>query len=158
MANEAISRIVIVDDDPDDAYMLQRAITNAAISTEVKILDDGAAFVDFYSSDHEIDQTQRRQLVLLDINMPILSGFEALHALEEMGARRHAPILMFSTSCEPVDVTRAYELGVNGYVKKPCTVEEAQRTVVALNAFWLETNIAIVPRTASDGHDYPRRF
>jgi DNA-binding NarL/FixJ family response regulator len=49
---------------------------------------------------------------------------------------------MFSTSSEPADVKLAYELGVNGYVKKPSSIEEAERIVTALNAYWLKTNIA----------------
>jgi CheY-like chemotaxis protein len=157
MANQYASRIVIVDDDPADAYVLQRAIANAAILTEVKVLGDGGAFVDFYAGDRELDRAQRRQLVLLDINMPILSGFDALKALNELSAVRHAPILMFSTSCEPVDVARAYDLGVNGYVKKPATIEEAESTVLALSAYWLKTNIPAGQRAAADNPDYQRR-
>ena len=142
MHNDQVPRIVIVDDDPADAYVLKRAISNSSIVLDVKTLVDGAAFVDFYSSEESNSATNRRQLFLLDINMPMLNGFEALAALNELKMPRHSPIIMFSTSSVHSDVARAYELGVNGYVKKPSAIEEAENTMVALNLFWLKTNIA----------------
>lgn len=157
MPDDILSRVVIVDDDPADAYIVKLALANTALPVEVKLLEDGGAFVDYYSGFENDDLAQHRQVVLLDINMPILSGFEALASLNDMGAQRHAPILMFSTSCEPIDVVRAYRLGVNGYVKKPSTIEQAEATMRALTSYWLKTNIPPVSGAASGGSNSRRR-
>jgi CheY-like chemotaxis protein len=140
MSSQVRHRLVIVDDDPDDVYIIRRAIAQADLPVEVALLPDGQAFVDFYAAGAA--PAQPRQIVLLDINMPVLTGFDALRTLGEIGAPRHTPIVMFSTSAEPDDVARAYGLGVNGYVKKPGTIEEATALVVALDAYWLKSNIA----------------
>ena len=143
MSREQSARIVIVDDDPADTYVMRRAFAKAAIPAEIDLIADGQAFVDFYAGSTNDAPAPTRQLVLLDINMPILNGFDALRALDAMGVARHAPILMFSTSSEPDDIARAYDLGVNGYVKKPGTIEEAETLAVALDAYWLKANIAL---------------
>ena len=141
MSETGQPRIIIVDDDPDDAYIVQRALTVASIPVDVELIDDGQKFVDFYSADQNGSSFYRRQLVLLDINMPVLTGFEALRSLRRAAIVFHTPILMFSTSSEPTDVRLAYDLGVNGYMKKPNSIEEAGKIVSAINAYWLNTNI-----------------
>jgi CheY-like chemotaxis protein len=145
---------VIVDDDPADAYVLQRVLFNIALPLEVAVLADGAAFIEFYSENQHQEGSHRRQLVLLDINMPIMNGFEALIALNKSGVPRHTPILMFSTSCEECDVTKAYELGVNGYVKKPSAIAEAETMMSALDAYWLRTNVAMGFRVSAGRAHY----
>ncbi len=142
MSEAGQPRVIIVDDDPDDTYIIKRALAAAALPVCIEVIEDGQSFVDFYCSNTDGSSRFTRQLVLLDVNMPVLSGFDALRTLRTAGALRHTPILMFSTSSEPADVKLAYELGVNGYVKKPSSIEEAERIVTALNAYWLKTNIA----------------
>ncbi len=143
MANDEIPRIVIVDDDPADTYIMQRALAHSDTPVDVELLMDGQAFLDFYAAVPHRSQPSRHQLVLLDVNMPVLNGFDALRALKEMGTPHHTPIIMFSTSSEPDDVSRAYNLGVNGYVKKPSSIEDANLLAVALNSYWLKQNIVV---------------
>lgn len=143
MSNDPKPRIVMVDDDPADTYIIRRALTQAAVDVDIELLLDGQAFVDFYSSREERSRTRGHQLVLLDINMPLLNGFDALRAITDMAVPRHTPILMFSTSSEPEDIALAYHLGVNGYVKKPGTIDEAATVAAALDAYWLRTNIVV---------------
>jgi CheY-like chemotaxis protein len=144
MSSHPHSRLVIVDDDPADAYVVRRAVAKVAPALDVAFLPDAQAFVDFYTDDNENGRTARSQIVLLDINMPVMTGFDALRLIAERGARRHTPIIMFSTSSEPDEVARAYSLGVNGYVRKPHSIEDAEALVVALDAYWLSMNISDV--------------
>lgn len=141
MSGDLKPRIVMVDDDPADTYIIKRALMQASVDVDIELLLDGQAFVDFYADSAERSRARARQLVLLDINMPLLNGFDALRAITDMAIPRHTPILMFSTSSEAEDIALAYHLGVNGYVKKPGTIEEAAMVATALDAYWLKTNI-----------------
>ncbi len=140
MMNDTATRITLIDDDEADVFIFRRAMRNAAIETEIEVYPDGQTFLDDFARRKE-KGAATHHVVLMDINMPRMSGFEALRALQELGWRRSPPVVMFSTSRDRRDVDLAYSLGVSGFVAKPSTLEEAEALVKALSAYWLEANI-----------------
>ncbi|GGL08493.1 response regulator [Deinococcus radiotolerans] len=109
---------LMVDDNPADCLLAQEAFELQAAQVSVKIIQDGAAALTWLRA-----QGARHALpdvILLDINMPGLSGFEVLAAIRADLTLRHLPVVMLTTSDRPQDIDQAYELIVSSYlVKQP---------------------------------------
>jgi two-component system response regulator len=82
----------------------------------------------------------RPTLVLLDINLPRLSGLEVLRRLRSEASTRLLPIIMLTTSNDARDVISSYEFGANSFVRKPVAFDDFLQAVKALGEFWLEIN------------------
>jgi two-component system response regulator len=118
---------------------LRRAMARAGVSHRLVIVPDGRAAIDYLS-----DATRRPEnpeslpsMVLLDVNMPLISGFEVLQWIRATPPLKPLITLMLSSSNHSTDVQRAYALGANGYLIKPCTIEETISLAKALNDYWL---------------------
>jgi DNA-binding response OmpR family regulator len=79
-------------------------------------------------------------LLLLDINLPLVSGLEVLSWVRSQNAIAALPTLMLTSSCQPSDLTRAYEIGANGYLVKPSGLAKLSIMAQAIHDFWLVQN------------------
>jgi CheY-like chemotaxis protein len=101
-------RIVLVDDNPADAYLAQRALQATGTDTEVVWLKDGVEALE-----HLLSDPWCCDLVLLDLSMPRLNGFEVLERLRARDEFNTLPIVVLSGSCDPADIKRSYGSGAN---------------------------------------------
>lgn len=130
-------RILIVDDDFEDVFAVRHAFEKLGKDIEVMHLPDWAVAVDFLlSADNKRDLPT---IVLLDINMPKVNGFETLTAMRASDLTNALPVIMFSTSDAAPDVKKSYSLGANAYLVKPSSIKTLQTFVQAINDFWLKT-------------------
>lgn len=132
-------RLLVVDDEAADLMLVRRAVGKHAPGFEVCTSTGGEDAI------RKIDPEQA-DLVLLDINMPGLDGFEVLRAARQGRPSHLPPVIMFSTSDRPTDVERAYAEGASAYVVKPSTLEGYRSLATAIDAFWGQ-----VVTTPSDG-------
>jgi CheY-like chemotaxis protein len=111
---------VVVDDDEDDRFILRLTLKEANRQLPVHEFSNGQEFID-YLTQHaaEYDKDRFNWLVVLDINMPLLNGLETLKQLRQNPRWSNFPVLMLSTSNDPMLIEKAYRLGANGYVTKP---------------------------------------
>jgi two-component system, chemotaxis family, response regulator Rcp1 len=108
--------IVIVDDDPDDRLLIHDAISKTWPGAVIAECTDGISFLELVN-DNPFDLPLHA--VILDINMPRFSGWEVLEHLRTKPDLCEAPIILFSTSYDERDVTRAMRLGAKKYLQKP---------------------------------------
>src|SRR5690606_8887044 len=80
-------------------------------------------------------------LVLLDLNLPKLDGLEVLRRLRAESRTRHVPVVVLTSSREAQDVLRAYQLGANGYVRKPIDFDEFRECARVMLAHWIRLNV-----------------
>ena len=106
----------IVDDDPDDQYLLELAFTSLNPPVAVKLLNDGEELLPAL-----IQSTYMPSLIVLDLNMPRLNGFEALKLLRAEPDYQHLPVVVLTTSTHANDQEKALQLGANGFVNKPAS-------------------------------------
>lgn len=125
--------ILAIDDDPDDVAFLRLAIDRSDLPIEVTHLEGGAAAVDYLTS-HPRDTVPR--LVLLDLNMPGMDGFETLTRIRAADELPGTVVIMFSASARPTEIERAYQLGANSYIPKPAMISEWLETVAAIHTHW----------------------
>lgn len=134
--------ILLVEDAPSDAELIVQAL--GADGLHVTVVRDGVEALDYLFcrgpyAGREPDQ--RPTLVLLDIKLPRLDGFEVLQALRADPTTCVLPVVMLTSSIVERDVARCYRLGANSYVQKPVHFDEFRTTIGALGAYWLSVNV-----------------
>ena len=131
--------ILIVDDNPDDVEFTRRAFTRNAFTNPIVVAHDGVEALDLLLPDAG-RVPLRPSIVLLDINMPRLSGLDVLRRLRAAAGTQTVPVVMLSTSNEARDIAESYLSGANSYVCKPSRFDEFVRTTQVLGTYWLSVN------------------
>ncbi|MBD2704211.1 response regulator [Spirosoma sp. BT702] len=132
--------ILYVEDNPDDADIFSRLVTKFEQSPTYTILESGSEAIDYLTGK---DGQQRRtlpKLLLLDLNLVGLSGFDVVKRLRAADHTRWLPIVSYSTSDNPNDIREAYAAGINAYVVKPGNYQATRELLQHLCRFWLENN------------------
>jgi len=126
-------RVLLVEDHEADVMLTREALAHTGIVADVHIVRNGLdALRVLQDGGHQLPE-----LILLDINMPFLDGFETLHAIKQDAVLKRIPIVMLTTSGAVRDANRAYDLGANAFVTKPVSFEAYIRVVDGLLRFWL---------------------
>ena len=136
--------ILLVEDDPADARLIQRAFTKAGIVDPIVRLtngDDAVAYIDGQPPYDKRAIHPIPTLVILDIKLPRRTGLEVLKWLRSRSdGLRRLPVLMLTSSRHLVDVNRAYDYGANSYLTKPDTSEQLLTMAQAIRTYWLTLN------------------
>lgn len=135
---------LLVEDSSSDAELTLEALRQANLADRVVRARDGAdalAFVRAEGAYARRPPSARPRLILLDLRLPKVDGFEVLESLKADPTTRSIPVVVFTSSNEDGDIERCYELGVNSVVTKPVSFEEFARIVAALGSYWLSVNV-----------------
>lgn len=138
-----IHTILLVEDDPNEIYLTQRAFQKANINVSLQIIDDGDSAIAYLNGTGKYADRQRfpiPKLILLDLKLPCRSGHEILAWLRQHPCLNLLPVVIFTSSREPADVNLAYELGANSYLVKPNGIKALKRVVETLTSYWLVDN------------------
>jgi CheY-like chemotaxis protein len=115
--------ILVAEDNPDDAFIFKMAFKRATLPHSIHFVDDGQKVIDWLSGTGEYSNRAKfplPSLVILDLKMPVKTGFEALQWIRSHEKHRQLPAIILSSSDDPKDVKRAYELGSTTYfIKSP---------------------------------------
>jgi CheY-like chemotaxis protein len=137
--------ILVAEDDPTDAYFFERAFRRADIPVALHFVRDGQEVLDYLQGAGQYADRTRYplpHLLLLDLKMPRLDGFNVLEWVRKRPALNNMLIVIFSSSDEPRDINRAYGLGANSYLVKPHSMAELTALVGRFKKYWLETSKA----------------
>ncbi len=142
--------ILYAEDDPADAYMMQRAFAKVDPCARLHRASDGEEVVDYLEGKGRYQDRNQFPLpvvLLLDIKMPRRSGLEVLAWLRsQQGELCRIPAVMFTSSRQSQDLARAYELGVNSYLVKPDTLDDLLVIIQSFDQYWLNLNEAPPPQ------------
>lgn len=131
MSHYDVKSVFIADDDEDDRFLLKIAFDKCCPETKVKFAIDGLDLIE------SLDQSGLHPcLIILDLNMPRLDGFESLKILRASERYRDIPVVVFSTSREPKDIAKSKILGANDYISKPLTMSSLDGIVKQLKEDW----------------------
>ncbi|MBA3828056.1 MAG: response regulator [Taibaiella sp.] len=107
-------KILLIDDDEDDQLMFCDALNEINSSVECAVVNNGQAGLDYlYHNPPPPD------IIFLDLNMPIMNGYECLTALKQQDSYKDIPVIIFSTSSSPVDIAKTKKLGADVFITKP---------------------------------------
>ncbi len=135
--------ILVVEDNPDDEALLLRALRKRKLANPIVVVRDGVEALEYLHGTGAYADRDARDVpavTLLDLKLPRLDGLEVLRRLRAHEHTRLAPVVVLTTSAEDRDVVSSYELGANGFVRKPVEFDEFVAAVDALGVYWLLTN------------------
>jgi len=137
--------ILLVEDNPDDIELTLYALKEKNIKNEVIVLNDGAEALDFLFGTGKYsgrDLTAMPTVILLDLNLPRVDGFEVLRQIRANERTKLLPVVILTSSKEEQDLVNGYSLGVNSYVRKPVDFNQFADAVSHLGLYWLLLNEA----------------
>jgi CheY-like chemotaxis protein len=134
--------ILLVEDNAHDLELTLIALERSHLANDVIVVRDGEEALDYLlrRGAHADRHEGNPAVILLDLKLPKISGLEVLEAVRQTEALRSVPIVMLTSSREPADLSRAYELGANSYVVKPVIFKEFVAAVSDVGLFWAVLN------------------
>jgi len=141
--------ILLVEDNPDDVELTLHAFRKHNLANCIQVARDGAEALEFVFctgayAQRRLDNGPR--LILLDLKLPLVDGFEVLRRLKADPRTRAIPVVVLTTSREDRDVVESYHLGANSYIMKPVDFEQFTEAVRQLGLYWMLLNQLPVPR------------
>jgi len=136
--------ILLVEDSEDDAFFITRAFKAVGMVSPFSRVEDGQKAIDYLSGRNPFADRARfpmPSLVLMDIKLPFMSGFEVLRWIREQPAFPTLPVVMFTSSNQECDIEKAYSLGANAYLMKPNHGEHYSELAGLIKRFWLDANL-----------------
>ena len=122
MPSEQMVTILVVEDDPGHARLIERNLRYSNIANDIVKLVDGQQALDYLFGEGEYGGSPHYTsslLVLLDLNLPVLDGFQVLKRMKADDRTRHIPVIMVTSSDDTQDVSKCYELGCSVFLTKP---------------------------------------
>lgn len=131
------AQVLLVEDNAGDIRLLKEAFKEAGLTCKLNIARDGEQAMAFLYHRGLYVNSPRPALILLDLNLPRKDGREVLAEIKKEKLLRTIPVVILSTSTNPDDVRRAYDLHANCYLAKPGDIESLIRIGRLLESFWL---------------------
>jgi CheY-like chemotaxis protein len=136
-------QILLAKDNENDALLFRRAIEVAGVPANLHVVRDGQEAVDYLAGVNAYTDRVKHplpKLMLLDLKMPRMDGFEVLTILRNKLGFTRLPVIVLTGSDNPSDIKRAYELGATSYFQKPTSLEGLDEMIHVLHAYWLKFN------------------
>src|SRR5947208_15339935 len=132
--------ILVAEDDSNDIYLLKLAFLKAHLNVNFEIVQDGEQLIKYLATRDCSPEHPLPELLLLDIKVPKMNGFEVLEWVRRQPGLKRLLIIVLTSSDEPRDINRAYDLGANSYLVKPCGIEHLMGIVQHLYHYWMNLN------------------
>jgi len=132
------AHVLLVEDNPDDIELTLEALKDSKLSIEIDVVSNGVAAMDFLRRKGEYADKTRPDLVLLDLNLPLMDGREVLKAIREDQEFTDLPVVVLTTSEDEGDIHKAYKLHANCYITKPVDFVRFTEIIRQVEGFWLQ--------------------
>lgn len=135
--------ILLVEDNPDDVVLTQRAFRSSKVLNDLVVAQDGAEALDYLFATGEWEgraPSAMPELILLDLKLPKIDGLEVLRRLRSDPRTKLIPVVILTSSIEEQDVIRSYNLGCNSYIHKPVDFNQFVEAAQQLGMYWLVLN------------------
>ena len=133
--------ILMADDDTDDTMLVRDAFKHAGIKNNFHSVEDGQELLDYLKREGSYEDASlspRPDLILLDLNMPLVHGKEALKEIKASNNLGGIPVVVLTTSTEETNISECYCLGASAYVVKPVGFEELTDAARSISKFWFQ--------------------
>jgi CheY-like chemotaxis protein len=130
--------ILLVEDNPGDVRLTRESLYDARIHNNMIVASDGLEAMACLRREGEYAGANRPDLILLDLNLPRMNGFEVLNAIKEDPNLKRIPVVVLTTSQAEQDIIQSYNRYANAYVTKPVDLEQFVKVLKSIEDFWLE--------------------
>lgn len=154
MSDEFLPRpieILLVDDNDDDVVLLTESFKDARFLNLMQVVHDGREALAYLRREDPYQTARTPGLILLDINMPKMNGFELLKVIKADPQLRMIPVVMLTTSTRDEDIARSYDGGACSFVAKPVNLDKLKEVVKQFALYWTLVSIVPPPRAGNSG-------
>lgn len=132
-----VPSLLLIEDSADDVALAQRALKQRGVHALLNVATSGKEALEILDSRED---GKLPKAVFLDLNMPGLHGFDVLKRVRSNQKMAELPVVILTTSNEPADILRSYQLGANSYVTKPLDFSEFSEVFAKMSSYWLAVN------------------
>lgn len=132
------ANILMVEDDLDDALLLRESFRQNRFATQLFHVENGKQCMDFLYKREAYSDAPTPDVILLDLNMPVMDGREVLEKIEADEQLRHLPVVVLTTSSNEEDILQMYKLRCSSYIVKPVDFHKFQSMVTELTNYWFD--------------------
>lgn len=136
-------KILLVEDNPRDVELTQRALQKANVTNGIKVVEDGVEALNFFFGENGKSGCAGEEcpvVVLLDLKLPRVDGLEVLRRLSSEEKTKRIPVVVLTSSNEEKDIIASYDLGANSFVRKPVKFSGFAEAIKQLGLYWLILN------------------
>ena len=135
--------ILLVEDNPSDIGLTQRAFAKSNIANDLVVVEDGQEALDYLFGDGRFagrDVNDLPALVLLDLKLPRVAGVDVLRQIRADERTSRVPVVILTTSQEEQDISQSYDLRANSYIRKPVDFTKFVEAIQHMGLYWLVLN------------------
>jgi two-component system response regulator len=137
--------ILLIEDNTDDILLTQRAFQKSIIENQINLIvaKDGLEALNYLFGSGTDDGNGSQlmpEIILLDLNLPKLNGLQILERIRKNIHTKLIPVIILTSSKEETDLTKAYKLGANSYIRKPVDFQKFKDTIQQLGLYWIGLN------------------
>ncbi len=143
-AAKTVANLLLVEDNPGDVLLLKEFLKGAKMAFNLHVTEDGEEALLFLNQRDKFRNSPRPDLIILDLNLPKVDGFEVLQQVKQHPVLRRIPVIILTSSHAETDIVKSYDLHANCYLTKPSELMEFSEMVKAIEHFWFE--IARLPK------------
>lgn len=142
-----VAQVLLVEDNEDHAFLTREAFNVAHLRLNLHHVDNGVKCMAFLRREPPYENMPEPDLILLDLNMPLMDGREVLAEIVKDAALMHLPVIVMSTSAEAADIRRMYALRCSSYITKPVDFGKFVKAVESMMNYWFE--LVVLPPKVS---------
>ncbi|MCA1990581.1 MAG: response regulator [Coleofasciculus sp. S288] len=128
--------VLLIEDDPGDVDLTQTALAKSKLNINLRVVNDGEEALAYLHREGQYADVVRPNLIVLDLNLPGLSGREVLSTIKSDECFNSIPVVILTTSDAEIDILESYKLGANCYVTKPIGLKQFAKIVNSIEEFW----------------------
>jgi CheY-like chemotaxis protein len=129
--------ILLIEDNPGDVRLIEEALREGKLHNHLSVVEDGEQALQFLRRLHPYGTAPGPDLIMLDLNLPVLDGREVLAEIKADPVLRRIPVVVLTTSESEQDILKSYDLQANCYITKPVDLDEFIEVVRTIEHFWL---------------------
>ena len=129
--------VLLVEDSPGDVRLTREALNEANPGIKLSVVSDGVEAMSFLHQEDGHSDAPRPDLILLDLNLPLMDGREVLTKIKEDETLKTIPTIILTTSEAEADISKSYQLQANSYLCKPVQLDRFESLVKSINDFWM---------------------
>lgn len=141
------ARVLLVEDDFDDVMLVEQSLKNNDFAVDMHHVPNGQACLEYLYEMVDTQSDEMPDVVLLDLNMPVLDGRETMAKIASDEKLRHLPVLVLTTSTDEEEVLNMYKLRCSSYIQKSVDFSEFHETIKEITHYWF--NAVVLPGNAT---------
>lgn len=131
--------ILLIDDDEREIFLTKRAFRKRSIPSEIQVAKNGEEGLDLLRKQGPFEAATSPDLILLDLNMPRMNGYEFLEAMKGDDDLLSIPVIVMTNSQSDVDMAKSYRHHANAFISKPIELDDFMKVIEAIEIFWFSS-------------------